>query len=125
MPYADPMGVSGRRDVMKTGRTCGTCGRRYANPFTHTCTVKTDYKKRKRQQVRKAATAERRKRRKAAAARRKAAAKARKSAARTRPRRPRPPAHDYRTCRDQECERYGCRAYRQGIEDCPLSHGGD
>lgn len=25
--------------------------------------------------------------------------------------------HDHRTCRDQECERYACRIYREGYRD--------
>lgn len=52
--------------------------------------------------------------------------------------------HDYRTCRDQDCERYICRIYQEGLrngqedgyargyaegvpdgmESCPLPHKG-
>jgi membrane protein involved in colicin uptake len=122
--------------------TCGTCGKRYTNPLTHTCTVKTDYRKRQAAEKRRQATAVRRRkaaekraaaraRRKAAADRRKAAAAARRKTA-AKPRTPgaRPAAskHDYRTCRDEECERYACTVYRigheDGIHDCPLPHGG-
>ncbi len=68
--------------------TCPRCGREYANPFTHVCPSKPgDFK-----------------RRQAAAAKR---AKA------TAPK-PARPQHDYRTCRDPECRRYGCVAYRDG-----------
>jgi hypothetical protein len=34
-----------------------------------------------------------------------------------------PTTHKYDTCRDPDCERYPCRVYRQGQEDCPLPHG--
>jgi hypothetical protein len=134
-----PLKRNVRRKVHQGARraavTCGTCGKRYTNPLTHTCTVRTDFAKRKRAAERKAKAArlaeKRRERRKAATvrrrearARRAAAAKARKAAAKTRPKRPRPPAHDYQTCTDPECEKYGCLAYRQGVEDCPLPHQG-
>jgi len=112
--------------------TCGKCGKRRG--FNHTCTVRTDFKKRRRQaeaaRKRRVAAAKRREkrlaateRRRQAAARRKAAAKARKAAASRRPARPRLPAHDYHACRDRDCEKYPCRVYREGIEDCPLPHG--
>jgi len=124
-----------RRSVRRVSVTCATCKKRYTNPLTHTCTVKTDFKRRKAKAARSAKAAraaeKRRERRKAATARRReakrkrtAAAKARKAAAKTRSPRPRPPAHDYQTCRDPECEKYGCLAYRQGVEDCPLPHQG-
>jgi hypothetical protein len=124
-----------RRPVVrpKVTVTCRTCGK--PRGLNHTCVIRTDFRKRKAAAERKAKAArkaqKRRERRQAAAARRKeaaarriAAARARKAAARTRPKRPRPPAHDYRTCADPECERYGCLAYRQGVEDCPRSHEG-
>ena len=47
-----------------------------------------------------------------------------KQAARTRKPRPRQPQHDYATCTDKDCTRHPCLAYRQGLEDCPLPHGG-
>jgi histone H1/5 len=141
-----------------TSHECPACHKRYTNPLTHVCTVKTDYKKRvaaeKRRQAtearRKAAAEKRRRarerkaatrarqreaarvRRKAAADRRKAAAAARrKGPARTRSR-PAQPKHDFRTCRDGECERYACVAYKEGYEDgypdgmlaCPREHTG-
>lgn len=73
-------------------------------------------------------------RREAAKARRKAAADRRKAAAAERRRKarekrsaparksPARQAHDYRLCRDQECPRHSCKAYRDGILDCPLEH---
>ena len=69
-------------------------------------------------------TAKRAARRKQAAAERRAREKARKqrrgSAGRARGK----PQHDYATCTDKDCTRHPCLAYRQGIEDCPLPHGG-
>ena len=111
---------------------CGTCGQQ-RGPL-HTCTQRTDFKARRR----KAATAERRRKRQAArerqAARRRQAAaerrardKARKSAARTRPRssRPRGESHEPGTCGNRDCQKYGCKAYWQGMGDCPGPHEGD
>jgi hypothetical protein len=34
-------------------------------------------------------------------------------------RRPGRPAHDYRNCRDADCERVACEAYREGWADKP------
>ena len=33
-------------------------------------------------------------------------------------------AHDYRTCRNEDCERHVCTVFREGIEACPLPHQG-
>ena len=43
----------------------------------------------------------------------------------TRPNRraPNPNEHRFDMCRDDECQRRPCVAYRQGVEDCPLPHG--
>lgn len=111
---------------------CGTCGK--PRGLSHTCTQRTDFKARKR----KAATAERRRKRKAvkerqaarrrqAAAERRARDKARKQAARRRPRssRPRGEGHEPGTCGDRECQKYGCKAYWQGMGDCPGPHEGE
>lgn len=62
---------------------CGKCGKTYSNPLTHTCVIKTDWKKR----------------RKAAAAK------------------PKRAQHSYSACRDGDCERMGCVAYKEGLED--------
>jgi hypothetical protein len=85
----------GRRPGKTTFRpsasaTCPACHKPYGNPLTHTCTTRTDFKRR---------TA--RARKDAAAARRKA-----------RPEHPPPSA-----CRDGDCKRTACAAYRQGRED--------
>jgi hypothetical protein len=118
---------------------CGRCGQRYANPLTHTCTIRTDYRKRLAAAKRKAAAARkaerRRERRARQAARRKAAARAREAARRARaearaaaPKQPRPPRHEPRSCRDPECTRYGCLHYRDGFADgqdaCQRPHEG-
>lgn len=139
--------TAARRAAGHATVTCGTCGKRYANPLTHTCAVKTDFRQRKAAQARREKAARRREaaaakrraaaerkrqraaaaraRRKEAAQRRKAAAAERRKAARARPPAPRPrQAHDYRTCRDQDCERHVCTVFREGIEACPLPHQG-
>ena len=109
--------------------TCPSCQK--TRGIAHTCVTKTDFKSRRmrHERHRKAARRAERKRetaqrRREAARRRKAAAAARRKAARGASPRPRPPAHDFRTCRDPECPKYGCLAYREGIEACPLPHGG-
>ena len=116
---------------------CGTCGKRYANPLTHTCSSpRGDFKARRRR----AATVERRRKRKAAAERRKARRKqaaadrrarerARKAAAK-KARSPRPrarsgDAHEPGTCGNRDCPKYGCKAYWAGMDDCPGGHGGE
>ena len=114
---------------------CPTC--RKPRGLRHTCTVRTDFKKRRRAAARKRATDERRRKRKAvrerqaarrkqAAADRRARARARKQAAttRTRPPRTRGDSHEPGTCGDRECPRFGCKAYWEGMEDCPLPHNG-
>jgi hypothetical protein len=110
-----------------TSVKCGTCGKRYTNPITHVCTVKTDFRQRRaagqRRQKREAAKA----RRKAAADRRKAAAADRRSKSRAAPApRPAQQKHDYRRCQDSDCTRHACVAFREGfetgVENCPLTH---
>jgi len=122
-------------------RWCPEC-QRNVRPF-HACVTATDFKARKARQLReqkraraKACRAEQRRRRrerekarraKAAAARKAKAAKQRAEAkARAkRPAAPRQPVHRWQNCRDPECTRYACVAYRQGVEDCPRSHEGE
>jgi hypothetical protein len=68
---------------IKAGVRCRTCGKTYANPFTHTCQVRTDFKARQRAAERQAVVEKRRARaaarRQAEAARRRAAAERRKA----------------------------------------------
>lgn len=70
--------------------TCGRCHKSYRNPLGHVCTVKTDYKRR------------------SAKAKKDAAAAKRKA----RPQHPPPSA-----CQDSDCQRAGCRGWREGHED--------
>src|SRR5450756_2006507 len=109
---------------------CGTC--RKPRGLRHTCSQRSDFKARKR----KAATADRRRKRKAAAAaraaRRKQAAadrrardRARKTAAKTKPGKPRArsgDAHEPGTCGDPDCLKYGCKAYWLGMANCSRPH---
>ena len=117
-----------RQQARRVSFTCPRCGKRYVNRFAHTCVIKTDFKKRKRAaeaRAKRAAAAAKRKaqreraaqRRREAASRRRAAATARRQAARARMRTAGPPGqHSYRACRDEDCERYACRVYREGVE---------
>ena len=118
---------------------CGTCGKPYSNPLGHVCTVKTDFRKRKASAGRRAAAGEKRAKRAAARAKEVAARRARRErenearrARRAREdegrrrRRAKEQApggraardkHDYRNCRDHDCERQACEAYREGVAD--------
>jgi hypothetical protein len=111
---------------------CGTCGKRRG--VLHTCQMRSDFKARKR----KAAADERRRKRKAvrerqaarrkqAAAERRARDRARKLAAKGKPRtsRPRGESHEPGTCGDRDCQKYGCKAYWQGMDSCPGPHEGE
>lgn len=98
--YSNPFGHEciaplGRRPGKTTFRpsasaTCRSCGKPYGNPLTHTCTVRTDFKRRTRRLKKDA-----------------------RAAARTaRPEHPTPGA-----CRDRDCKRAACAAYREGRQD--------
>lgn len=81
---------------------CPKCRKRVTNPLTHTCRPKTDYK-----------------RRRAAASKQEAKDKRAQAASvakvgRSRQRGPAKPKHDYTTCRDDDCQRTGCVAFRTG-----------
>jgi len=120
---------------------CPGCGKQ-VNPLTHTCSNKGDFARRQRAAKRKAAAAERKKKRAAQRARtnerieaarraerhranqrvarerQKAAERVKRAKAARRPaRKPGRPRHDYRNCRDADCERLACEAYREGVED--------
>jgi hypothetical protein len=114
-----PLKRAARQQARKVSVKCGTCGKRYANPLAHTCAPKSDFRRRKAAPGRKAKREAARERRKAAADRRKAAAAERRRQAKAK--RPagggRPPAHDYRLCRDEDCARHACRAYKDGLAD--------
>jgi len=95
---------------------CGSCGHPLGNPLTHRCTTKTDFRRRKKQ------------------------------AAKPKPA-PKPAtgnAHEYASCDDDDCSRFQCRVYKEGLANgtevgrqlgyaegfpdgiaaCPLSHQG-
>lgn len=111
-----------RRAQRSASVKCGTCGKRYTNPLTHTCTVKTDFRKRAAAEQRRQKREQAKARRKAAADRRKAAAAARRQKTGSAAPKQRAPQHDYRTCNDEDCRRTACLAFREGIEACPLEH---
>jgi hypothetical protein len=82
-----------------TRRWCPEC-QKHADLF-HICAPKPDFGRRRAQQER-----DRRRRGKAAGT----------------PRERRP--HDYRACRDGDCQRQVCIAFREGRQACPLPHQG-
>jgi hypothetical protein len=90
-----------RRSKVKPKLTvrCGTCGSALGNPLTHRCITKTDFKKRKA-----------------------AAAKPPPKPAST------GNAHEYAGCEDEDCPRFQCRIYKEGVANgiasCPLPHQG-
>lgn len=111
---------------------CRTCGQ--PRGLRHACRQRSDFRARKR----KAKTEERRRRRKAVrdrqAARRRQAAtdrrardRARRKAAKRRPKqsRPRGESHEPGSCGDRECQKYGCKAYWAGMDNCLRPHEGE
>jgi len=90
-----PMGRQGKtRFRPSASATCPKCHKPYGNPLTHTCTVGTDF------------------RRRTAKAKKDAAAAKRAAARKARPEHPR-----FSACRDADCKRAACVAYREGRED--------
>jgi hypothetical protein len=136
------MGRRKGRDRIKLGVsfTCPACGKPAPNPLTHTCSTRSDFKKRKAAQKRAEQGAERKRKRQAAAARKRARAKERRRKATERRKQLAAEAaarrkaaaqgqshdkerHDYETCTDPHCSRYGCRVYREGRESgCAEGH---
>ena len=125
-----------RRTTLRNpvGWECSSCHE--PRGLRHSCGNRGDFKKRKRQH----AAAERKRKRRAVAARRAARRKevaaarrerdrARKAEAkRQRAARPRPrsgDSHEPGTCGDRECPKYGCKAYWQGMDNCPGPHEGE
>jgi flagellar biosynthesis/type III secretory pathway protein FliH len=113
--------------------TCPNCRKPTANPLTHTCSPRSDFRKRKAAQKRAERAAERKRKRKAAAARKRARARERKrkaaehrkqlraQAAEARRKRERSQSHDrnrheYAACTDPYCPKFQCRVYREGLE---------
>ena len=91
----NPARAAGRRAV---ARWCPEC-QKTMPPF-HVCVIRADFGRRakdaRRSRARKGAAAARKERR----------------------------AHDYSTCRDPDCRRRACAAFREGQASCPLSHQG-
>jgi hypothetical protein len=90
--------------------SCSSCGQPYVNPLTHVCRGRPpgDFKRRKaaaERAARRRKAAEQREQRRAEAARRRAQGGPQKR-----------PGHNYASCRDRDCNRALCRAYREGIE---------
>lgn len=123
-----------KRDRLRNPVTwiCPHC--RKPRGVRHSCGNAGDFKKRKRQAAaadrrrkRKAAAARRAARRRQAAADRRARERERKAAARKRPAGPRPrgDSHEPGTCGNRDCPKYGCKAYWQGMDNCPGPHEGE
>jgi hypothetical protein len=89
--------------------TCGRCGQSYTNPLTHDCPSKPgDFKRRKaaaERADRKRKADQLRQRRREESARRRAQGAPQRST-----------QHRYDICRDPDCQRALCRAYREGVE---------
>lgn len=80
---------------------CPRCGKPVTNPLAHVCKIPSDFRKRLAEH----------KKQQAAARRRKARAEA--------------PKHDYHSCRDDNCQRRACTAYREGFVDGVASASAD
>jgi hypothetical protein len=88
---------------------CPRCGKDYASPLTHVCPSRRgDFKRRKaaaERAARKRKAEQLRQQRKAEAARRRAQGGPSKRT-----------DHHYSACRDEDCRRLACRAYRDGVD---------
>ena len=90
--------------------SCGSCGKPYVNPLSHVCPGRPagDFKRRK------TAAARRERKRKAEQLRRQRREETARRRAQGGPQRS--TGHRYDTCRDPDCRRALCRAYREGVE---------
>ena len=94
----NPRGHGARVQVKpRVTADCPKCGKPVSSPLTHVCSVRTDFRKRAAEHKKKQAAEKRR------------AARAGK------------PQHDYHSCRDGDCQRRTCVAYREGFEDAMQS----
>lgn len=104
---------------------CTACGRPMKNTFTHLCSNAGDFQKRKRKAASAAkrakvnarvagvrATERRRANERVAAVRAKHKAKGKSSSPRKAAER-----HDYRACRDRDCRRVACEAWKEALEE--------
>lgn len=112
---------------------CGRCRKAYSNPLGHECAGGGDFAKRRRREKagerraretaarqarrQKEADARRARRKREDDARRARRAKENEAAAERKRKpsaRPRRPAHPYESCRDADCQRVACEAWREG-----------
>lgn len=124
-----------KRAIRRGLITCRSCGKRHSNPLTHVCAGGGGFDRKRATAERRAKTAARRQRETEARRRRRAreeearrarrdrdreAARARRAKSGTKAGAPasraKRQAHEYRTCRDRDCARQACEAYRDGIE---------
>lgn len=112
---------------------CPSCHEDVPNLLTHTCSQRSDFRRRKAAQKRGDLAEARKRKRRATAARRRARIKERKRQAAERRKQQRAQAaearrkraraqthdrerHDHTACTDEYCGKYACRIYRDGIE---------
>jgi len=128
MDRKTPPGRTRLAVAVKAERTCPVCHQpRGLLDLTHTCTVKTDFRQRRRDADREAARQARKRERAEQRERAKARKRARRKPRRRPPRRkpaepeakPRPAPkprnrHDYATCDDTDCTLFPCRVHREG-----------
>jgi len=99
---------------------CGKCGKPFTNPLTHVCTVRKASGKRKVKPSLSVTLATCSKCGKPYSnplthkCKVKTDFKARRKAATAKPKRP---PHNYRTCKDGDCRRQACEAYKEGYDD--------
>jgi hypothetical protein len=98
----NPRGHAPRLQVKpRVTADCPRCGKPVTNPLAHVCKIPSDFRKRLAEH----------KKQQAAARRQKARAEA--------------PKHDYHSCRDDNCQRRACTAYREGFADGVASASAD
>lgn len=133
--YSNPLGhvckvrnprgkVTARPKLTLSAGDCTGCGKPLGNPFTHVCSNAGDFRKRRN----KAAAAARRKKvndrvagvrkteRDRANARVAAVRAKHKAKGKAAPRKP-AERHDYHACRDKDCARIACQAWKEGLAE--------
>jgi hypothetical protein len=96
-----------RKATVKAGWSfgqCPKCRKTVSNPLNHTCTPRSDYKRR-RSAADKQARTERRNQQQSLG-----------KVKRSRQRGPAKPKHDYQTCTDNDCQRPVCVAFKTGYK---------
>lgn len=114
--------VTARPKLTLSAGDCTGCGKPLGNPFTHVCSNAGDFRKRRN----KAAAAAKRAKVNARVAgvrateRRRANERVAKARAKAKGKSPaRKPAerHDYHACRDKDCQRVACQAWKEGLAE--------